>query len=120
MAKSNMDVVLDCAVPQRLEGFWRAALGYRSLLSVEDVVVLVPDNEVRPPLILQRVPEARNGKNRMHIDIVRDDVEGEVGRLEALGARRLHDGLRDMGPVRWVTMADPDDNEFCVCTGVEW
>jgi predicted enzyme related to lactoylglutathione lyase len=89
-------------------------------LSVADVVVLVPDDEVRPPLLLQRVPEAKNGKNRMHVDIVRDDVEAEVARLEVLGARRVHDGLRSMGPVRWVTMADPEDNEFCVCTGVEW
>jgi predicted enzyme related to lactoylglutathione lyase len=120
MAKSNMDVVLDCAEPQRLEAFWRAALGYRSLRSFEHIVVLVANNDVSPPLILQRVPEAKNGKNRMHIDIVRDDVEADVARLEVLGARRLHDGLRRMGGVRWVTMADPDDNEFCVSTGVEW
>ena len=120
MAKSKMDVVLDCAEPQRLEAFWRAALGYRSLVSAEDIVVLVADNEVSPPFILQRFPEDKNGKNRMHIDIVRDDVEGEVARLEALGARLLHDGLQSMGGVRWVAMADPDDNEFCVSTGVEW
>jgi hypothetical protein len=112
--------VLDCAEPQRVEGFWRTALGYRSLLSAEDIVVLVPDDEVCPPLILQRIPEAKNRKNRMHIDIIRDDVEAEVARLAALGARRIHDALRSMGPVRWVTMADPDDNEFCVSTGVEW
>ena len=92
----------------------------RTLVSVEEIVVLVDDNEVSPPLILQRIPEAKNGKNRMHIDIVRDDVEAEVARLEALGARRHHDGLRSMGPTLWVTMADPDDNEFCVSTGVEW
>jgi predicted enzyme related to lactoylglutathione lyase len=60
------------------------------------------------------------GKNRMHVDIISDDVEVEVGRLEALGARRLHDGVQTFGPTRWVTMADPEDNEFCVSTGVEW
>ena len=120
MARSSFDVVLDCAEPQALEAFWRAALGYRTLVSAEEIVVLVPYNEVDPPLILQLVPEPKSGKNRMHIDIVRDDVEAEVTRLEALGARRVHEGLRSMGPVRWVTMADPGDNEFCVCTGVEW
>lgn len=120
MAKSKMDLVLDCADPRRLEAFWRTALGYRSLLSAEDIVVLVADDDRSPPLILQRVPEAKNGKNRMHIDIVTEDVEAEVARLEALGARRLHDGMRRMGPVEWVTMVDPDDNEFCICTGVEW
>lgn len=121
MPKSNVELVLDCAAPQRLEGFWRTALGYRSLVSLEDIVVLVPDNDVRSPLILQRVPEVKNGKNRMHIDIVMEDVEAEISRLEALGARRLDDdGLRSMGSVRWVTMADPDGNEFCVSTGVQW
>ena len=39
---------------------------------------------------------------------------------EALGARRLHAGVRSFGPTRWVTMADPENNEFCVSTGVEW
>jgi hypothetical protein len=120
MAKSKMEVVLDCADPQRLEAFWGAALGYRSLFSAAEIVVLVADNEGSPPLILQRVSEAKDGKNRMHIDIVREDIEAEVARLEALEARRHHDGLRSMGPTLWVTMADPDGNEFCVSSGVEW
>jgi hypothetical protein len=56
----------------------------------------------------------------MHVDIVTEDVEVEVERLEALGAQRLHDGVRSFGRVRWVTMADPENHEFCVSTGVEW
>ena len=119
MATSNFEIVLDSAEPQRLEAFWRAALGYRSLHSVREIVVLVAESGTGPPLILQRVSEAKVGKNRMHIDLVSDDVEAEVVRLEGLGARRLHDGLRSMGPVRWVTMADFEGNEFCVSTGVE-
>ena len=120
MAKALMEVVLDCVAPQRLEPFWRAALGYRSLFSGEDIVVLVPDGDAGAPLLLQRVPEAKEGKNRMHVDIIKDDVEAEVARLETLGARRLHDGVQTMGPVRWVTLADPENNEFCVSTGVKW
>lgn len=120
MPKSNLDIVLDCADPKTLGEFWRQALGYKALWTLDDLVVLVPDAEVRPPLLLQRVPEPKGGKNRMHIDIVTDDIEPEVSRLEALGARRLHDDLRTLGPSRWVTMADPEDNEFCVCDGVEW
>jgi hypothetical protein len=54
------------------------------------------------------------------VDIVTEDVEVEVKRLEALGARRPDDGVRSVGQVRWVTMADPENNEFCVSTGVEW
>ena|SRR2546423_12950821 len=120
MSRSNMEVVLDCVDPLRLEEFWRAALGYKSLFSAAEIVVLVPDTDGSPPLILQRVPEGKEGKNRMHIDIVRDDVEAEVRRLEELGARRQHPGLRSMGPTDWVTMADPDGNEFCISSGVDW
>jgi hypothetical protein len=120
MPKSNMDIVLDCASPQDLERFWSAALGYRTHWSSDDFVVLVPENEVRPPLLLQRVPEPRSGKNRMHIDIVNDDIDAEVSRLEAIGAVREHEGMREMAGALWVTMADPEGNEFCVCSGVEW
>lgn len=80
----------------------------------------MPKDDLGPPLVLQKVPEPKRVKNRMHIDLVHDDVETEVARLERLGAKRLHEATRSFGDVRWVTMADPEDNEFCVCTGVEW
>jgi len=56
----------------------------------------------------------------MHLDIVADEIEPEVTRLEALGARRLHAGVQSVGETQWVTLADPEGNEFCVCTGIEW
>jgi predicted enzyme related to lactoylglutathione lyase len=99
--------------------FWREALGYRVHYSQPSLAVLVHDANASP-LILQQVPEPKVGKNRMHLDIVTENVEVEVTRLEALGARRLHDGVRSFGKVRWVTMADPENNELCVSTGVEW
>ncbi|TML39333.1 MAG: VOC family protein [Actinobacteria bacterium] len=99
--------------------FWREALGYRVHHSEPSLAVLVHDVNASP-LILQQVPEPKVGKNRMHVDIVTENVGVEVTRLEALGARRLHDGVRSFGQVRWVTMADPENNELCVSTGVEW
>jgi predicted enzyme related to lactoylglutathione lyase len=121
MARSAMiEVVLDCSDPEHLMGFWREALGYRVHYAEPSLAVLVPEEVNGSPLLLQRVPEAEAGKNRMHVDIVTDDVELEVDRLETLGARRLHDGVRNFGPTRWVTMADPENNEFCVSTGVQW
>ena len=99
--------------------FWREALGYRVHHSEPSLAVLVHDVNASP-LILQQVPEPKVGKNRMHVDIVTVNVGVEVTRLEALGARRLHDGVRSFGQVRWVTMADPENNELCVSTGVEW
>ena len=72
------------------------------------------------PLLLQGVPEPKAGKNRMHLDIVADDVEAEVHRLEVLGAHRIDEGVQSFGGTQWVRMSDPEQNEFCVSTGVEW
>jgi predicted enzyme related to lactoylglutathione lyase len=116
----TLEVVLDCSDPEELIGFWREALGYRVHYSEPSLAVLVPQDVNTSPLLLQRVSEPKAGKNRMHMDIVTTDVEVEVKRLETLGARRLHAGVRSFGPTRWVTMADPENNEFCVSTGVEW
>jgi Glyoxalase-like domain len=116
-----MEVVIDCAEPLQLRRFWREALGYREHWAVDDLVVLVPEVGVATPVLLQRVPEPKTTKNRVHIDLVSDDVEAEVGRLESLGARRTHPGVRTYGPTQWVIMVDPEGNEFCVSTGVpEW
>ena len=55
-------------------------------------------------------------KDRIHLDLHHlqgDDVRAaEVARLIDLGATKLWDGQQ--GPQRWVTMADPEGNEFCV------
>jgi predicted enzyme related to lactoylglutathione lyase len=115
---STIELVLDCSDPENLMGFWREALGYTVQYSERSLVVLVPRDMNASALLLQRVPEPKIGKNRVHVDMVTDDVEVEVKRLEALGAKRLHDGVRSFGPTRWVTMADPESNEFCVSTGV--
>jgi predicted enzyme related to lactoylglutathione lyase len=117
---ATLEVILDCDDPEELMRFWRGALGYRVLYSEAALAVLVPRDGNTSPLLLQRVPEPKAGKNRMHMDIVTEDVEVEVKRLEMLGARRLHDGIRSLGPTRWITMADPESNEFCVSTGVQW
>jgi hypothetical protein len=62
------------------------------------------------------VPEGKTVKNRLHIDLAPgpdDDHEAEVERLVGLGATRADAGQTD---VRWVVLADPEGNEFCVLT----
>ena len=51
----------------------------------------------------------------MHLDVRvgADDVERTVAGLTARGARELHRGQQGPGGT-WVTMADPEGNEFCV------
>jgi hypothetical protein len=118
--KARVDLVLDCANPSKLVSFWSEALDYREYFADTSFAVLVPKEGVAPPLVLQGVPEPKAGKNRMHLDIVVDDIESEVARLQALGAIRLDEGVQNFGDTLWVRMADPEMNEFCVCTGVEW
>lgn len=65
--------------------------------------------------MLQRVDEPKAAKNRMHFDIETPTVDEEVSRLEALDAQRIeHDAIEEHGN-RWVVMADPEGNDFCVC-----
>jgi predicted enzyme related to lactoylglutathione lyase len=118
--KASVELVLDCEEPTRLAEFWRAALDYREHSTDANLTVLVPKGGSASPLLLQRVPEPKAAKNRMHLDIVVDDVEAEVRRLQALGAHRVDDGVQSFGGTRWVRMSDPEQNEFCVSTGVEW
>ena len=118
--RARLELILDCPEPEHLAEFWTAALDYRVFFSDASVAVLVPKEGTSPPLLLQGVPEAKTVKNRMHLDIVTDEIEPEVRRLEELGAIRQHDAAQSMGPVEWVTMTDPAGNEFCVSTGVEW
>src|SRR5262245_18249899 len=119
-SKARVDLVIDCADPPSLAIFWREALNYREYFTDASVAVLVPKEGIASPLVLQGVPEPKVGKNRMHLDIVVDDIEAEVARLRALGATRLDEGVQYFGDTQWVRMADPEQNEFCVCTGVEW
>ena len=111
----NVDIVIDCADPEALARFWAAALGYRSVGFREPYALLLAHHRGHPPVILQRVPEPKVGKARIHFDLRVADVEAEARRLEALGARRIDVGQGD--DEVWIPMADPEGNEFCVCPG---
>ncbi len=118
--KARVELVLDCAEPKRLAKFWRQALNYRDYYADTNLAVLVPKEGNASPLLLQGVPEPKAAKNRMHLDIVVDDIEAEIHRLQTLGAHRIDEGVQSFGGTRWVRMSDPEQNEFCVSTGVEW
>ena len=107
---------IDSADPSKSADFWEAALGWRRTHDGDSEVVLEPpegspEDGVAPDLLFLKVPEHKTVKNRLHLDLRPKDQAAEVARLEALGARRVDVGQRD---VRWVVLADPDGNEFCV------
>ena len=65
-----------------------------------------------PALAFQRVPEPKAGKNRLHLDLMVDDLDHAAGRLEALGATRVSEVAEDGVTVR--VFADPEGNELCL------
>jgi predicted enzyme related to lactoylglutathione lyase len=116
MAEPNVDIVIDGHDLELLLDFWAAALGYRKIGIKDQYGLLLPENPAHPPVILQRVPEPKAVKTRVHFDLRVDDVEAKATELEALGARRIDVGQpADAG---FIPMADPEGNEFCVCPGV--
>ena len=66
-------------------------------------------------LLFIRVPDDKVVKNRLHLDLrpVDGTREAEVDRLVALGAVQLGD-FRSPDGSGWITLADPEGNEFCV------
>lgn len=111
-----MAVVVDCTDPDRLADFWAAALGYERFGEVDQYRSIRPADGVGPKLIFQGVAEAKEGKNRLHLDLdlpAGADLGAEVARLEALGARRTGDLVEAYGLI-WQVMLDPEGNELCV------
>lgn len=141
----DVQITLDCADPARLAAFWAEALGYRiqeppaGFTSWEQALealgvppanwnmasALVDPEGTRPRLFLQRVPEGKPAKNRMHLDVraapgLAGDqrmaaLEAEAERLIGHGAKRLH-RFDPAPPLEsgHLVMADPEGNEFCL------
>ncbi len=108
----RVEVTLDCADPDRLAAFWAAVLGCPATPVVPGEYVALEYPAFT--LTLQRVPEAKTVKNRMHLDLLVDDLTAALARVEALGGTRLTPaGLRLYGEY-WYVMADPEGNEFCL------
>ena len=122
------DIVIDCALPAPLARFWAAALdGYSvgpyerteiarlSALGIDDIdddpTVVVEGPTGEPRFCFQRVPEGKGGKNRLHLDLVAGDPDVELARLVELGATVVADRRTTD---HWVTLTDPEGNEFCL------
>jgi len=110
-------VTIDAVDPVTLAAFWCAALGWERRVD-EDEDIWVEPGDDHPefdrvkPLLIVRANELKSGKNRLHFDLIPDDQEREIERLESLGASRPDIG--QTGNESWVVLADPEGNEFCV------
>jgi Glyoxalase-like domain len=143
--RTSVQIAIDCADPTRIADFWAEALHYEipappgGFASWDDwaraegipedrwndAAVLQDPNRTGPRIYLQRVPEGKVGKNRLHLDLNvgggpdvpmdehQQRVDAEVARLKALGATDERGAIDRRGEY-WVRMNDPEGNEFCV------
>ncbi|MBI5090632.1 MAG: VOC family protein [Actinobacteria bacterium] len=116
MSAAVRHITIDCADPYELCRFWRVVLGG----SVGEVdgpgdpdVLLELDGGLG--LLFIRSADEKAVKNRVHLDVTPTDRtrDEEVERLLAAGAS-IHAGHRRPDGTGWVTMLDPEGNEFCV------
>ena len=75
---------------------------------------LQPDSGAGIDVLLQRVPDVKGQKNRLHLDLRTPDLDAEVRRVLDLGARLLTREPVTEDGWSWHILADPDGNEFCV------
>ncbi|HWE55922.1 MAG TPA: VOC family protein [Acidimicrobiales bacterium] len=114
MAARLSCVCIDAVDPRPVAEFWSAVLGWSVVEEDEGGISLGDPSREMPTLDILVVPETKQIKNRLHLDLRADGTtfEQELTRLEGLGARRVDIGQGD--DVTWVVLADPDGNEFCL------
>lgn len=136
----DFQVTVDAADPHEQAGWWAETLGWSVEPTDEDFVremvakgyateeetrvfrgalVWKSGAAIRHPetgrrVLFQAVPEPKTVKNRVHLDVRvgEDNVAAKSEELVSRGAKFLHRGRQ--GPYSWITMADPEGNEFCV------
>jgi predicted enzyme related to lactoylglutathione lyase len=114
MSTRLMSLCLDANDPERLARFWAATLSWEIDDADADAIGLTPSDGTPFAILFEPVPEAKVGKNRIHLDVVAESADHQlamVDRLIALGASRINIG---QGDVDWTVMADPEGNELCV------
>ncbi len=140
----TIQVVFDCANPDKLADFWALALGYvkqpppEGYASWQDFLrdrgvpesewdsasAIVDPEGAGPRIYFQKVPEAKVVKNRVHLDV---NVGGGRDTPEQERRSRIHaavERLTGSGATRlheyeqngeyWIVMQDPEGNEFCL------
>jgi hypothetical protein len=100
--------VIDCEAKDAdaAAAFWSKALGREVVpeATEDDKYRELKSRPEEPMLLIQAVDH----QSRIHLDIESDDLEAEVKRLEALGAKRVE--FRK----RWWVMQAPTGQKFCV------
>jgi hypothetical protein len=113
MSVRIQNVTVNTARPKELAAWWAGAI---EGAIAEDlggyVIVGAPTG---PSIAFQHVEGTMPG--RIHVDLAADDLTGTVSRLVKSGASHVADRETPGTGFRWVVLADPDGNEFCVFEG---
>jgi hypothetical protein len=119
MASRISHTSFDSLDAYRQSVFWAEILGFAedpddpNLPGHEECLIHSPDRDTT--LLFIEVPDAKQVKNRIHLDLRPADRsrEEELIRLIAAGATQLADRRRPDGS-GWFVLADPEGNEFCI------
>ena len=109
MTPTLTSITFDCVDAARLAGFWAAVLDRPVADGASAGYAVLAGT---PAWSFLQVPEPKQAKNRMHVDLGVDDLPGSVERIVGLGATHL--GAFEEEGERWATLADPEGNEFDV------
>ncbi len=115
MSVSFFSMSLDCDDAGKLADFWSQVLERPvDEGSSQDFasIGMGGDGSGHPVWMFHRVPEAKQTKNRGHVDFLTTRLQEEVQRLLTLGATHVRD--IDEGGFQWATLTDPQGNEFDV------
>ncbi len=110
------NLTFDCADARARARFWSHLTGWNLYYDDDPEVVVAPTYPYDGTgLLFIPVPEGKTAKNRVHLDLQPEGVTRDeaVVQAMALGASVLADHRRPDG-TGWVTMADPEGNEFCL------
>ncbi len=111
------NITFDCADARALAGFWSQLIGWNVYYDDDPEVVVAPHFPMHggAQLLFIPVPEEKTVKNRLHLDLQPTDLTRDqaVDRAIELGATVVAD-FRTPEGLGWVTLADPEGNEFCI------
>jgi predicted enzyme related to lactoylglutathione lyase len=112
-------VTIDANDPPAVAAFWAGLLGTEVDSEFDDGrFIFLAGRDGIPVLCIQRVPEPKHGKTRIHLDLGVDDLETATARVLGLGGS--WDGVdRELAPFSWRTCADPEGTEFDIALVAE-
>lgn len=141
---ASVQLCVDCHEPHVLAQWWATTLGWqvepqdadfiRSMVAQDyaseaDTItyggnlVWRAGAAINPPegsptsglrVLFQEVPEQKQVKNRVHLDLRLGDAPVEETRAQLLERGATKVGENSQGPHSWWIMTDPEGNEFCV------